>query len=275
MKSFVIGDIQGCYKGLQLVLNKAKFNPDKHKLIAVGDIVARGEDSLNTVLMLKDMGHSFDTVLGNHDLHLIAIAHGIRKPKPNDHLESLIRHKSFSSIIDWLLTKPLAIKIKPKTLIVHAGLYPKWSFKQALKFSERIQMELQGENVVSFLTSMYGNDPDVWHPGMNESDEHRFIINAMTRMRYLTQELRLEFTTKCHPSLAPYHLNPWFHADNPNLTPAHRIIFGHWASLNGYMSRHMRRNSRLIGLDTGYVWGNQMTLMNLHDEELTVVQAQT
>lgn len=273
MKTFVIGDIQGCYAGLKALLHRAKFKPEKHKLVAVGDLVARGEDSLNTLLMLMDLGDSFDTVLGNHDLHLIAIAHGIREPKPNDNLDKLIRHSSFPQIIDWLLTKPLAMKIKPKTLVVHAGLYPMWSFKQAIEFSNRIQGKLQSDSVVSFLESMYGNTPDYWHPELPESAENRFIVNAMTRMRYLTPSYELEFAAKCHPSSAPPHLIPWFMANNPNLKASQRIIFGHWASLHGLHSRHDTAGTRIIGLDTGYVWGNKMSLVNLKNDELTAVYA--
>ncbi|MEM0911436.1 MAG: symmetrical bis(5'-nucleosyl)-tetraphosphatase [Pseudomonadota bacterium] len=273
MKKFVIGDIQGCYTGLRTLLNKAKFKPDRHKLVAVGDLVARGEDSLNTLLMLMDMGDGFDTVLGNHDLHLIAIAHGIRSPKPNDNLDNLLKHSEFPKIVDWLLTKPLAIRIKPKTLIVHAGLYPQWSFKQAIAFSDRIQQQLQSDNIVRFLDAMYGNEPAVWRPGLTETDENRFIVNAMTRMRYITPSLALEFTTKCHPSAAPHHLLPWFLADNKQLKSSQRIIFGHWASLHGLMCRHHISGTQLIGLDTGYVWGNKMSLFNLQNEDITVISA--
>ena len=268
MKSFVIGDIQGCYKGLRAALKKAEFNPVKDKLYAVGDLVARGQDSLNTVKYLMDLGEHFDTVLGNHDLHLIAIAHGIRSPKPQDNLTKLISDKSFSKVVDWLIKKPLAIKPAPKTLITHAGLYPKWSIKQAKQFSKEIQKQLQSPKSTDFLKDMYGNQPDLWQDELSKKDASRFITNAMTRMRYLTPEMKLEFTIKCHPSVAPRNLQPWFEFENVNLKPKHKLIFGHWASLNGVYKSHQYSKSKIIGLDTGYVWGNKFSILNLKNDNI-------
>ncbi|MGQ8367178.1 symmetrical bis(5'-nucleosyl)-tetraphosphatase [Glaciecola sp. 1036] len=263
MANYVIGDIQGCCKGLKAILKKAKFNPEQDKLYAVGDLVARGSQSLETLQFCRDLGDAFETVLGNHDLHLIAIAHGIRKDKPSDKLASLINHASFSSLIDWLMTKPLALKPEPKTLITHAGLYPSFSVKQALKLSEEIQDSLQSEKSSDFLRRMYGNSPDLWDPKHKKEERQRFAVNALTRMRYLTAKNRLEFETKCHPNYAPKNLTPWFLLPNKNLTKKHRIIFGHWASLNGLNKQQPDTQAKIFGLDTGYVWGNQLSLLNL------------
>lgn len=267
MKNFVIGDIQGCYKGLRATLKKAKFDKHKDKLWAVGDLVARGPDSLSTLQYLSDLGEHFDTVLGNHDLHLIATAHGINKPKPQDKLDSLLKHKHFDQFIDFLMQKPLALMVDDNTLITHAGLHPHWSFKKALKMSSKVSSELQGKNVTSFLKNMYGNEPILWSKDLSKEEKLRFSVNSMTRMRFLHADGGLEFKTKCHPKMAPKELSPWFAFDNAKLKKRHRIIFGHWASLFGQVTLNKNQVHQVIGLDTGYVWGNAMTLYCIESQK--------
>jgi bis(5'-nucleosyl)-tetraphosphatase (symmetrical) len=260
MKNYVIGDIQGCYKALKEILKKANFDPSVDKLWAVGDLVARGPDSLSTLSFCQDMGPHFNTVLGNHDLHLIAIAFGLRKPKPQDRLQALIDSKRFESIIDWLMTKPLALKPAKKTLITHAGLYPKWSIKQALQLSSEVQSLLQGKFAADFLNDMYGNQPEKWSSELTGMDRHRFVVNAFTRMRYLKKNTALEFDTKCHPSSAPIGILPWFSIDNPKLSEQHSLFFGHWASLLGQLPNKTGCKAQIHALDTGYVWGNTLSM---------------
>jgi bis(5'-nucleosyl)-tetraphosphatase (symmetrical) len=255
MKNYVIGDIQGCYKGLRKLLISAGFNPYKDKLWAVGDLVARGPQSLETLEFLKDLGPAhFDTVLGNHDLHLIAMAHGIGSPKPLDKLGPLMRDKSFDDLIDWLCTKKLALKPAKKHFISHAGLYPMWSTKKALKLSEEVSQALMGPKQKKFLKSMYGNTPNVWTDELKGADRLRFVVNAFTRMRFLNSNA-LEFKTKCHPDAAPPELTPWYQCPNPKLKKRKILLFGHWASLMGET-----HDPRFIGLDTGFVWGKSMSL---------------
>jgi len=260
MKNFVIGDIQGCYQALKKVLKKANFNPQKDKLWAVGDLIARGPDSLSTLSFCQDLGPHFESVLGNHDLHLIAIAFGLRSPKPQDKLQKLINDKNFSRTIDWLLSKPLAVKPAKKTLITHAGLYPSWSIKQALSLSDEIQSILQSSDASKFLDKMYGNTPDQWSDSLKDEDRYRFVVNAFTRMRFLRANLALEFESKSHPSSAPPHLLPWFMHDNPSLSKEHRLLFGHWAALLGKLPKNIKCPAKVHALDSGYVWGNSLSI---------------
>jgi bis(5'-nucleosyl)-tetraphosphatase (symmetrical) len=266
-KTFVVGDIQGCYKGLRKLLKEAGFKPQRDKLWAVGDLVARGPSSLDTLQYLHDLGEHFDSVLGNHDLHLIAMAHGIGSPKPVDKLEALMKHKSFDILIEWLMQKPLAAKPAKDHLISHAGLYPSWSTKKAIALSQEVQEQLQSKKASDFLNTMYGNSPTIWSEDLKGEERLRFVVNAFTRMRFL-DGLALEFKTKCHPSVSPRNLSPWFNVANAKLKPNKTLIFGHWASLMGET-----KHARVIGLDTGFVWGKQMTLYCIEDKQLFSIQA--
>jgi len=273
MKNFVVGDIQGCYKGLRKLLKKAKFDPKTDKLWAVGDLIARGSESLETMQYLVDLGDSFETVLGNHDLHLVAIAHGLGKPKPQDKLDSLIKHKKFSSYIDYLLSKPLAVSPQSNLLITHAGLYPKWSIERALELSSEVQSQLQSKDPTAFLSSMYGNMPNLWHKDMEGDNRYRFIVNACTRMRFVNKDKSLEFTNKSHPQNAPAHLLPWFMLKNSKVNAEDTIIFGHWASLMGQIPNKTGIKGKAIALDTGYVWGNTLSLYCIESQKIIQQQA--
>lgn len=268
MKHYVIGDIQGCYKGLRKSLKLCGFRPNKDKLWAVGDLVARGPDSLSTLEYLYDLGPHFDTVLGNHDLHLIATAYGISKVKSQDRLGDLIKHKHFDRYIDFLLQKPLAAKPVKNVLISHAGLYPLWSFKKAVKLSAEVEAKLQGQQVEKFLKSMYGNLPNIWTKDLSGSARTRFIVNAFTRMRFVYNDGSLDFATKSHPKNASPNLLPWYMFPNQKLKPSQTLLFGHWASLLGDIPNALPNPSRVIPLDTGFVWGNKMRLYCIETEEL-------
>lgn len=269
MNNYVIGDIQGCYKALRQILKKAKFDTNKDKLWAVGDLVARGPDSLSTLDFCQDLGPHFETVLGNHDLHLIAIAFGVRSPKPQDKLQKLLDSKQFSRTIDWLLSKPLAVKPVKKTLITHAGLHPNWSIKKALSLSNEIQTVLKSQSAAEFLRQMYGNKPDLWDDSLQGYDRYRFAVNAFTRMRFLTADLALEFDSKSHPSSAPADILPWYMFDNRKLDKEHRLLFGHWAALLGQLPKKITCPAKVYALDSGYVWGNSMSLHCLETEKTT------
>ena len=258
MATYVIGDIQGCYKGFTQLLKSIRFRPQKDKLIAVGDIVARGEDSLSVIQYCHDLGERFSMVLGNHDLHLLAIHAGLRKPKASDKLGKLLKHPDIDQYIDWLRSFPLVKTWKKDTLIVHAGLYPMWSFEDAKQASKIINKQLTSKHYVKLLSHMYGNTPDTWSSQLSGMDRSRFIINACTRMRYLTPHLALDFACKTAPASAPDILQPWFQKYNPHLTAQQTVIFGHWASLQGRTD-----STQFIATDTGYVWGNKLTAVNL------------
>ena len=180
--TYVVGDIQGCYDGLLRLLDKVKFDDTNDTLLAVGDLVARGEDSLNTLRFLKSLGKNFHSVLGNHDLHLLSVVNGIRKSKKSDKLEPLLKASDLPELVDWLRRFPLAMKIDDRSVMIHAGLYPKWSIEQSISLSDEVSEVLKADNYADFLESMYGNTPDNWSENLEGAERLRFIVNACTRM---------------------------------------------------------------------------------------------
>jgi bis(5'-nucleosyl)-tetraphosphatase (symmetrical) len=269
MATYIVGDIQGCFNGLQRLLKKVAFSPLNDRLIAVGDLIGRGPEPLQTLDYLQSLENRFDTVLGNHDLHLLAIYANVRQAKKNDNLDSLLNSPSLETHINWLRKMPLALMADNNTLVTHAGLYPKWSIKRALKVSGEVSQRLQADDWVDFLTNMYGNQPNIWHKNLIGADRTRFIVNALTRMRFIENQEQLDFNCKVAPESAPDHLLPWFEVNNKKLKPEQQVVFGHWASLNGKTT-----NKRFIALDTGYIWGQSMTLLHLSSGKISAVKHQ-
>lgn len=269
MCTYIVGDIQGCFKGLQRLLKQVGFSPKNDRLIAVGDLIGRGPLPLETLDYLYSLDTSFDTVLGNHDLHLLAISAGIRKAKPSDNLDDLLVSQRLNKHIAWLRHKPLALMADNDTLVTHAGLYPKWSVKKALKVSREVSEQLQGNNWKEFLANMYGNQPSIWQKTLQGAPRLRFIVNAMTRMRFIKNNDELDFNCKTSPDQAPQALKPWFQVDNNKLKTNQKVVFGHWASLDGNTN-----TNQFLALDTGYVWGQDMTLLNLSSGKFSSVKYQ-
>ncbi|MFT5838869.1 MAG: bis(5'-nucleosyl)-tetraphosphatase (symmetrical) [Flavobacteriales bacterium] len=269
MPTYIVGDIQGCFLGLQRLLKKVEFSPENDHLIAVGDLIGRGTQALETLDYLYSLEDSFDTVLGNHDLHLLAIYAGIRKAKPDDNLDILLANTQLKTYINWLRCKPLALMADQNTLVTHAGLYPQWSVKKALNVSLEVSEQLQAKDWKNFIANMYGNQPSTWQKSLLGAQRLRFIINAMTRMRFIENQDELNFSCKTSPDLAPDKLTPWFKVLNKKLKEEQKVVFGHWASLNG--NTH---DNQFCGLDTGYVWEQDMTLLNLTSGELYSVTYQ-
>lgn len=261
MATYVVGDIQGCIDGLEQLLKNIKFSPKNDRLWAVGDLVARGSDSLATLEFLFGLGDSFSAVLGNHDLHLLAVANGIKQPKPSDNLKPLLNDSKLPIYVDWLRQFPLAQLINDNTLLVHAGLYPLWSVKKCLTQSSVVSKALKKKSYVELLKKMYGSDPKDWSSKLSPEQQQRFTINACTRMRFLTKEGSLEFSHKEKPSNKPSKYVPWFEVKNQKLKKNQKVIFGHWASLEGLFN-----HKRFVGLDTGYVWGGKLTAFRLEDQ---------
>ncbi|MBL4629678.1 MAG: symmetrical bis(5'-nucleosyl)-tetraphosphatase, partial [Paraglaciecola sp.] len=218
---------------------------------------------------LYSLEDSFDTVLGNHDLHLLAIYAGIRKAKPADNLDTLLNSAKLKTHIKWLRCKPLALMADEKTLVTHAGLYPQWSIKKALNLSHEVSQQLQAKDWKEFLANMYGNEPTVWKKTLQGEQRLRFIVNAMTRMRFIENHDTLNFSCKTSLDLAPDNLKPWFKVANQNLKAKQKVVFGHWASLNGNTQLE-----QFCALDTGYVWGQKMTMQKLSSGEKISVKNQ-
>lgn len=267
-QTLIVGDIQGCYGGLMKLLEKANFDEKRDRLFAVGDLIARGEDSLSTVQYLMKLEDRFSTVLGNHDLHFLAITQGLKKAKKNDQLTPLLKAPSLEKIIHWFRQFPLALQITNNHTLVHAGLYPHWSTNKLLALSDEISNKLKSPQWVSLLKNMYGNGPITWRDDLCGIDRERFIINACTRMRFLGNKHQLEFATKSHPDHAGEGLSPWFTVPNHGLNQDQIVIFGHWAALEGETN-----SSQFIGLDTGYVWGNTLTALCIESNSYVCVSA--
>lgn len=265
--NYVVGDIQGCLNGLLSLLAKVEFDPTKDKLWAVGDLVARGPSSLETLRYLKSLGKAFETVLGNHDLHLIAIYHRAGRIKSNDLLDELVNADDFADLVEWLSSKPLAIRIDKQHLLSHAGLFPKWSFKQAISYSQEVSECLRSKKITKFCKAMYGNEPFTWDENLTGMERLRFITNAFTRMRFLNNNA-LDFKQKCHPDNAPQSFTPWFKQKNKQLKKHHKVLFGHWASLSGET-----HSKQFIALDTGYVWGKSLSLYCLETQKTFTTSA--
>lgn len=267
-QTLIVGDIQGCYKGLRQLLDKCEFESSRDQLIAVGDLVARGEDSLATVEYLMSLNGSFRTVLGNHDLHLLSVIEGIKAPNPKDNLDNLLASSRLAEISYWLRRFPLAMKLDAQHTVVHAGLFPLWSTSQLLALSDEVSQALSSTRYLELLNNMYANEPQNWRESLDGFARLRFIINACTRMRFLSTDYRLDVAEKGKPSAAPPHLKPWFELDNEHLGGHEKIIFGHWAALTGVTDK-----KQVIGLDTGYVWGNTMSAYRVETGEIIAVSA--
>lgn len=255
----IIGDLQGCYDDLLRMLEKSNFQPQHDKLWLAGDIVNRGPQSLQCLRFAYKNRKWCKIVLGNHDLHLIATAHQIRKPGRKDTLDEILQAKDGEKLINWLRHQPLLRQSKKKNLImVHAGIYPLWSIKKAKKMAKQAEAVLQSENHDEFLRVMYGNQPDYW-PKKGEKklqgyERTRFIINSFTRMRYLDTKYRMDMNDNGAPGTQKAGLIPWFELINKKLQKK-TIIFGHWSTL--------RKNQfkNLYALDSGCVWGNKLTAL--------------
>jgi len=259
MATYVVGDIQGCYDELYQLLDLVAFNPANDELWLTGDLVARGPQSLETLRFVCGLGQRATTVLGNHDLHLLAVAAGIRQAKGKDRLEPLLTAPDRDALLDWLARQPLmAIHPQHGFVMTHAGIHPAWHIHHALSYAHEVEQILRGPERLTLLREMYGDGPAYWEEGLAGSKRWRFIINAFTRMRYCERKtLVMDFNYKGPLAKAPKGLQPWFklrHRGEPT------IIFGHWASLLGQTGE-----PTIIGLDTGCVWGNQLTLLRWED----------
>ena len=264
MATYVVGDIQGCFGPFQCLLDQVRFNPNKDRLWSVGDLVNRGPDNLKTLRWFYAHRDNVTMVLGNHDLHLLAVSAGARKPSRKDNFDDILDAPDRETLIEWLHFQPLAHHESDVTM-VHAGIPPLWSIADTLQRASEVETVLQGARCVEFLTEMYGNEPHVWDDQLSGLTRLRVITNYLTRMRYCTRKGKLDLVSK-GPQPIPDALQgkkvaPWFSHKN-RLTRGEKILFGHWASLEGFADdRHT------IALDTGCVWGRSLTLYHLETGE--------
>ena len=259
MTTYAVGDLQGCLQPLQCLLQEVAFDPAKDRLWLVGDLVNRGPQSLETLRFLYAMRDSLICVLGNHDLHLLAVAQNIERLKKADTLQEILDAPDRDDLLDWLRRqKLLHYDAERDCVLVHAGIPPQWTLAKALKRAAEVEAALQDDlRLPLFLDGMYGNQPTLWDKDLQGVTRLRVITNYFTRMRFCTSEGALDLKSKEGLDSAPPGFAPWFSFPSRK-TRQHKIIFGHWAALEGQCSE-----PNLFALDTGCVWGGSMTLLNL------------
>lgn len=265
MARYAIGDIQGCCDELKALLARLDYSADRDQLWFVGDLVNRGPKSLETLRLVRALGENATAVLGNHDLHLLAVAFGSkRKRKDGDTLDAVLDAPDRDQLLEWLLGRPLVVFDEPRgDFLVHAGLAPEWSPRAAAKLAREVESLLRNDARTLF-DAMYGNKPDKWNDSLRGMDRMRFIINVFTRMRFCQPDGTIDLKAKGVPGEQADGLLPWF--DVPGrASAAVRVVCGHWSTLG------FKRRRDLLALDTGCVWGGALTAVDL-DSDAAAVQ---
>lgn len=260
MAIYAIGDIQGCYTELLQLLEQVCFDPAKDRLWLVGDLVNRGPDSLNVLRLIKSLDNAAVMVLGNHDLHLLAVAEGFAKLHRNDSLHEVLVAPDRDELLAWLRRQRL-LYTDNKFVLVHAGLLPKWSITQAQQLANEVEVTLSGPHYRDFLGHMYGNHPEYWDNDLNGYDRLRVITNAFTRLRVCTPNGEMEFKFKGEVRNVPHGYMPWFEVPG-RLSAKTTVVCGHWSALG----LHITPN--IIALDTGCLWGGLLSAIRLEDRKL-------
>ncbi len=251
----LMGDVQGCCDALDRLLAETGFSPSRDRLVVLGDLVNRGPDSLGVLRRLRAMGDAATCLMGNHDLHLLAVAQGVRRAHRTDTLDDILDAPDREAWLEWVRSRPLAT-LEAGWLCVHAGVVPAWDVAQTLEVAHEVHTMLQGSDRGDFLQSMYGNDPAQWSEQLHHHDRWRFIINTLTRIRFCTPESRLELTTKEGLGSTPEGYWPWFDVPGRR-TQGHPVAFGHWSTV-GWLQR-----DDLLSLDTGCVWGGSLSAVRV------------
>ncbi|MEX6501843.1 symmetrical bis(5'-nucleosyl)-tetraphosphatase [Pseudomonas zhanjiangensis] len=263
MATYAVGDLQGCLAPLQCLLRRVAFDPSRDRLWLVGDLVNRGPDSLGTLRLLYGMRDAVTCVLGNHDLHLLAVAHNIERLKKSDTLMEILQAPDRDELLDWLRRQKLLHHDAERDIaMVHAGIPPQWSLDKALGYAAEVeQVLLDDTRLPLFLDGMYGNEPARWDENLHGIPRLRVITNYLTRLRFCTADGTLDLKSKEGLGSAPPGYAPWF-SHSQRKTRGQKIIFGHWAALQGHCEE-----PGLHALDTGCVWGGEMTLLNIDSGE--------
>ena len=255
-KIYAVGDIQGCAPSLKALVKKL---PDDSKMIFLGDLVNRGPDSLGTLRYLKHLQEDqrIECILGNHDLHLLAVDAGIRKTKSLDTVQSILDAPDRAELIHWLRHRPMALS-NGKVLTVHAGVLPQWDLQQTIECAQEVEKALRKKSYKTFLANMYGNTPNKWCNSLKGYERLRVITNALTRIRFCTPAGMMEFESKEGFEDGPQGYIPWFKTPKRK-TQDCLIYFGHWSTLG------LLQHENAIGLDTGCVWGGKLTAMEISE----------
>jgi len=258
---YAIGDVQGCHEELRTLLARLRFSPDRDRLWFVGDLVNRGPRSLETLRLVRSLGDNAVVVLGNHDLHLLALVHGSDRKRRSDTLDAVLAAPDRDALIEWLQARPLA-HAEAGDLMVHAAVLPQWTVALTLELAREVEAALKRDPRRLFK-HMYGNEPDQWSPELSGWDRLRFAINVLTRLRVCSAEGRIDLALKGEPPPPPSPLRPWF-TFTDRATRGTRIVFGHWSVLGLVLSHGV------VGLDSGCVWGGALSALDLDAGDVPV-----
>jgi bis(5'-nucleosyl)-tetraphosphatase (symmetrical) len=261
---YLIGDVQGCDAALGRVLAEVGFSPSRDHVVLLGDLVNRGPDSLAVLRRAKALGDAASCLLGNHDLHLLAVAHGVRRPHRSDTLDAILAAPDRAAWLDWLRTRRLALR-HAGWLCVHAGVVPAWDAEQTLALAAEVEAMLAGPDLPGFLQVMYGNQPARWDEGLAGPDRWRLVINVLTRIRFCSADGTMDYAAKGGAETAPPGCVPWF-AHPARRTAGVPMAFGHWSTL-GLIDR-----ADLLAIDTGCLWGGALTAVRVDGGRREVVQ---
>lgn len=260
MSCYWVGDIQGCDEPLGRLLEMIDFSPSRDRLVVLGDLINRGPSSLAVLRRLMALGGSVQCVLGNHDLHGLAVASGIRRSGSTDTLDEVLQASDRAACLAWLRQQALALW-SDGVLSVHAGVLPSWSVTQTLALAHEVEMVLQGPDWLDFLGQMYGNTPAAWHDDLQGVERLRVVVNALTRLRFCSPSGEMEFNTKECAASAPTGFMPWFEVPGRR-TAGITVAFGHWSTLK------QPARSDVWALDSGCVWGGCLSAMRLSPDGL-------
>jgi bis(5'-nucleosyl)-tetraphosphatase (symmetrical) len=262
----LVGDLQGCAQALERLLAEIDFSPSRDRLVVLGDLVNRGPDSLAVLRRLAGFGDAAICLLGNHDLHLLAVAQGVREYHRGDTFADVLQAPDRDAWIEWLRAQRLA-HLEAGWLCVHAGVVPQWDAAQTLQLAAEVQALLRGPDLTAFLRVMYGNEPRRWSAELAGDARARFVINTLTRIRFCSEDGLLDFKTKEGAGAAPAGYRPWFEVPNRR-TAGQPMAFGHWSTLG------LVNQPDLLAIDTGCVWGGALTAVRVDGGRRHVVQLQ-
>jgi bis(5'-nucleosyl)-tetraphosphatase (symmetrical) len=257
MSLYLIGDLQGCDEPLARLLEKIDFSPSTDTLYFLGDLVNRGPDSLAVLRRLTALGDAARCLLGNHDLHALAVWQGVRPQGKGDTLHQLLAAPDGGDLMHWLRHRALAIEAHG-WLMVHAGVLPQWNTAQTMDLAREVEQALQSPDFKSFLSTVFGNQPSQWHDNLQGVERLRVVVNALTRLRFCTAAGEMEFSVKGGQADAPPGYARWFEVPGRS-TLSQPLAFGHWSTLNA--GQNMHHNT--LALDTGCVWGGCLTAAKL------------
>lgn len=262
MAIYAIGDVQGCYSSLRGLLNKIKFKVDRDTLWFVGDIVNRGSESLAVLRFVRDLDDNAITVLGNHDLNLLAVASGARKQRPSDTIQEILDAQDCDALLNWLKHKPLMhYDAKLDCAMVHASIHPDWTIDKAMQLSAEVESEVCTDAHAEFYQNIYGSKPNYWSDELTGYERLRSITNIFTRARYITCDGLMDYSTTDPPEKVASDLTPWYLCElkSPRAT---QVVFGHWSSLGS------RQVNQFIATDSGCVWGGALSAVKLDQDRV-------